>query len=462
MVGEENAAAVPDTPTAPTGATALARRSWVPDESEDYVEGLAQRTAGADIADIDAWIHALTEDNRRIHESDAINLNPATNTMNPRAEALLAAGLGSRPSLGYPGDKYEMGLEAIEQIEVITAELAAEVFEAGFAEIRVASGAMANLYAFMAVADPGDAIIVPPAVIGGHVTHHTPGAAGLYGLEVHEAPVDADGYTVDVERLADLADAVRPKLLTVGASLNLFHHPIAELRAVADAVGATVLFDAAHLSGPIAGRAWPNPLREGAHVMTMSTYKSLGGPPSGLLVTDVPAIAERVDAIAFPGLTANFDVGSSAALAITLLDWSAEGRDYAAQMVANAQRLATGLASRGVEVFAVNRGATRSHAFAVDANAYGNGHTCARRLRRANLLTSAIGLPHDAAAGLRLGTNELTRWGATAADMEDLASLVSRALHDEPETVAADATAWRRQFTQLHFIRSDSGRQVAP
>ena len=122
--------------------------------------------------------------------------------MNPRAEAVLAADLGSRPSLGYPGDKYEMGLEAIEQIEVIAADLACRVFGASYAEVRVGSGALANLYAFMATCRPGDTIIAPPADIGGHVTHHAAGAAGLYGLTTLSAPVDADGYTVDVDGAA--------------------------------------------------------------------------------------------------------------------------------------------------------------------------------------------------------------------------------------------------------------------
>jgi hypothetical protein len=113
-----------------------------------------------------------------------------------RAEAALGAGLGNRPSLGYPGDKYEMGLEAIERIEVICAELAAEVFAARHAEIRVGSGALANLYVFMATLKPGDVMIAPPPTVGGHVTHHPAGAAGLYGVEIHAAPIDADGYTV--------------------------------------------------------------------------------------------------------------------------------------------------------------------------------------------------------------------------------------------------------------------------
>src|SRR5690606_26742205 len=138
-------------------------------------------------------------------------------------------------------------LEAIERIEIIAAELAAEVFGTRYAEVRVPSGAIANLYAFMATCRPGDTIIAPPTTIAGHVTHHDAGAAGLYGLRVVPAPVAADGYTVDVRALRELAEEVRPALITAGASLNLFPHPVAEIRAVADAVGAAVLFDAAHL-----------------------------------------------------------------------------------------------------------------------------------------------------------------------------------------------------------------------
>ena len=162
----------------------LARREWVPAHCEDYIQTIAEEAAGSGSDEIERRILALADENRAIHEDDCVNLNPATNTMNPKAEALLAAGLGSRPSLGYPGDKYEMGLEAIEKIEVLAAELAAEIFQAGYAEIRVGSGALANLYAFMATAKPGDAIVVPSADVGGHVTHHKAGAAGLYGLDM--------------------------------------------------------------------------------------------------------------------------------------------------------------------------------------------------------------------------------------------------------------------------------------
>jgi glycine hydroxymethyltransferase len=372
---------------------------------------------------------------------------------------MLSAGLGSRPSLGWPGDKYEMGLEAIEEIEVIAAELAARIFGARFAEIRVPSGALANLYVFMACARPGDTIIAPPPEIGGHVTHHAAGAAGLHGLVTHPAPVDPARYTVDLDALRRDALRLRPKLITIGGSLNLTPHPVREIRAIADEVGAHVLYDAAHMSGMIAGRAWQQPLAEGAHAMTMSTYKSLGGPPSGLIVTNDADLAQRLDAIAFPGMTANFDAAKSAALAVTLLDWQEHGPAYAAAMAATATALGRALVDRVLPVFARDRGITQSHQLAIEAAPFGGGQAAAKLLRRANILTSGIGLPLDAVPGdmngLRLGTPEIVRWGMTPADMPELAGLIAEALlgTSPPEAVAADVTAFRGRFDRLHFIR---------
>jgi len=437
----------------------IARRNWVPQSCEQYIHTVAATVASQTADTIGNALHAWVEENRAIHERNCVNLNPATNVMNPKAEALLASGIASRPSLGYPGDKYETGLEAIEKIEVLAMELAAEVFNAGFAEIRVASGALANLYAFMAAAKPGDVIIAPPAEIGGHITHHSAGAAGLYGLRTHPAPVDPQNFTVDVEKLRADARRLRPKLITIGSSLNLFPHPVREMRTIADEVGALVLFDAAHLSGLIAGRTWQQPLEEGAHLMTMSTYKSLGGPASGLILTNEPGIAQRLDAIAFPGLTANFDAGKSAALAMTLLDWKTYGHEYATAMVATAHALAAALIARGLPVFARERGGTTSHQFAIEAAGFGGGQTAAKLLRRANILACGIGLPIEVVPGdlngLRLGTPEIVRWGMGPHDMATLAGFIADVLNGarRPEAVAAEVSDFRGQFTKLHFVR---------
>ncbi|WP_306045947.1 serine hydroxymethyltransferase [Nioella sp. MMSF_3534] len=435
----------------------LARRAWVPDACEDLIQRIAAHTTTEDSSTIHDRIEALAEANRHIHERDCFNLNPATNVMNPKAEALLASGMGSRPSLGYPGDKYEMGLEAIEEIEVIAAELAAEVFNAKYAEIRVPSGAISNLYAFMATCKPGDTIIAPPAAVGGHVTHHEAGCAGLYGLRILPAPVHADGYTVDVEGLRKLALAETPKLITLGASLNLFEHPVAEVRKVADEVGAKVLFDAAHQCGIIAGKAWKDPLAEGAHLMTMSTYKSLGGPAGGLIVTNEADLAEKLDHIAFPGMTANFDVAKSAALAVTMLDWRDHGRAYAAEMIRMAQALAEALAGEGLPVFRGAGGYTQSHQFAIEAKGFGGGQAASKTLRQAGFLACGIGLPIDPVEGdmngLRIGTPELVRWGMTAEDAPRLAGLIAQALRaNDPKAMAGEVAEWRQSFDRLHFV----------
>ena len=438
--------------------THLAPRPWVPAACESFIQRVAAETSHASRKVADR-IETLIEQNLQIHDRDCFNLNPATNVMNPRAEAALARGMGSRPSLGYPGDKYEMGLEAIEQIEVIAAELAAEIFDARYAEIRVGSGALANLYGFMALTKPGDTIIAPPAAVGGHVTHHAAGCAGLYGLITHPAPVNSDGYSIDLEGLRALAQRVKPKLITIGGSLNLFPHPVQDIRTIADEVGAYVLFDAAHQCGIIAGGVWANPLKIGAHLMTMSTYKSLGGPAGGLIVTNEAAIAERLDQIAYPGMTANFDAGKSAALALSLLDWRDHGAAYGRAMVDLAQALAAALSALGLPVFAAGRGATQSHQFAIEAASFGGGQTASKTLRKAGFLACGIGLPiaelgHDL-NGLRIGTPELVRRGVTPADAPALAALLAEALRSNaPETIAPRTAALRARFQGLHYIHT--------
>lgn len=439
--------------------TNLAKRDWVPDHCETRVQTIARDTASRDSRALNARLDALVAQNRQIHERDCFNLNPATNVMNPRAEAMLASGLGSRPSLGYPGDKYELGLEAIEEIEVIAAELSAEVFNARHAEIRVPSGAIGNLYAFMALTKAGDAIIVPPATVGGHVTHHADGCAGLYGLASHPAPVDEGGYTVDLAALADLAERVRPKMITIGGSLNLCEHPVREIREIADGVGAMVLFDAAHQCGIIAGKAWKNPLDEGAHLMTMSTYKSLGGPPSGLIVTNDDEIAKRLDKIAFPGMTANFDAAKSAALAVTMLDWRDFGTAYAKEMIEMSRAMAEALAAQGIPVFQTRHGATQSHQFAVEAAGFGGGQAASKTLRKAGFLACGIGLPiaeiEGDLNGLRIGTPEMVRWGMTKDHAPELARLIAAALRaNDPGTLAPEVSEWRRTFDKLHFVHA--------
>lgn len=421
----------------------LAPRPWLPRESDALVGTVASMVdaaaAGAEIEELLAWHDGIV--------AETINLNPAANVMNPRAEAALARGLGSRPSLGYPGAKHETGVEAIERIEIVAAELAARVFDAAYVELRLPSGSVANLCAFAAATRPGDTIIVPPAAIGGHASHHTNGAAGLCGLSVVEAPVDAARHAIDLDALAPLVRTVRPKLILAGASLNLFPPPVRDLRAIADDAGALLLYDAAHTAGLIAGGVWPQPLAEGAHLMTMSTYKSLGGAAAGMVLTRDPALAERVERVAFPGLTANFDVAKAAALAIALGDMVVHGRAYAEAMVECAGALVGALADRGLRLHA---GGTASHQFAVLHEDADEG---VRRLRQVNLLATTSRVPVEGGWGIRMGTPEIVRRGMTVANMPDVAGLVAEALRIGPSCALANRTrALRERFSRLRYI----------
>jgi glycine hydroxymethyltransferase len=214
------------------------------------------------------------------------------------------------------------------------------------------------------------------------------------------------------------------------------------------------MFDAAHQCGIIAGRAWSNPLKEGAHLMTMSTYKSLGGPAGGLIVTNDADIAKTLDAIAFPGMTANFDAAKTAALAVTMLDWRDFGQDYAKEMIAMAQALASALDAQGIPVFTGTEGFTNSHQFAVMAEPFGGGQAASKTLRPNGFLACGIGLPVAAVEGdmngLRIGTPELVRWGMTAADAGQLAVLIMRSLNGDD--TGQEVASWRQNFNTLCFV----------
>jgi glycine hydroxymethyltransferase len=173
------------------------------------------------------------------------------------------------------------------------------------------------------------------------------------------------------------------------------------------------------------------------------------------LLTNDAVLAERIDKIAYPGLTANFDAGKTASLAITMLDWLDLGPAYAAEMTACASALAASLASHGLPVYSTEHGYTTSHQFAVDATEWGGGNSAALRLRQANLLACAIGLPGgDEWSGLRLGTPEIVRWGMTTAEMPALAELIVDGLRGNAAAVAPRTTEFRSRFTTLHHIRA--------
>jgi glycine hydroxymethyltransferase len=434
-------------------------RPWVPQELVQLYEEHAARYRQLAPREFEGEVEKVLSQHERFMDHECISLYAGTNIMNPRAARFMSSSVGSRPSLGYPGDKYETGLGYAEQIEIMTVEILKRVFKCRYVEFRVGSGSLANLYAYMACTKPGDRIMALPSSAAGHATHHSGGAAGLYGLEVHSIPFDGARMEVDLAGLEREARRLRPKLIILGGSLALVPYPVHEARRLADELGAYLMFGAAYLSGIIAGGEFQQPLAEGAHLMTCSTYKSFGGPPGGLVLTSEPELAERLDRIAYPGLTANFDLARTAALVVAASDILEFGAEYARTCIANARALAAALVERKAAVHGPpERGYTLSHHVALRAAEYGGGTTASRRLERANLLTSGIGLPLPELSGdyngLRLGMQEVTRWGMLPGDMPVVAELLCRVLvrGEEPEGVRVDVVAFRGRFQEVGFV----------
>ncbi|RKT55021.1 glycine hydroxymethyltransferase [Saccharothrix australiensis] len=384
-------------------------------------------------------------------DDDGIVLYAGTNVPSPAAAAAHAPSVSGRPSMGWPGEKYQVGLDHLDTLEVLAPLLVAELMEGSYAEVRLQSATLANLAVYTAFARPGDRIAVLPEVAGGHASHHAQGVPAVRGLTVVDLPYDPERLDLDYARLPAFLRVHRPRIVVVGASLMLFPHDVAAVRAACDEVGAILLYDASHVAGLVAGGVFQRPLRDGAHVLTFSTYKSFGGPSGGCVVTRDAALAERVSTVAYPGMLANYDAGRLGALAVTAAELAEHGRPYAAACLANARALARALHDGGFRVASRDGEFTRSHHVAVDALALGGGEAASALLGEAGVYLSGIGLPWQRAdeglRGLRIGTQEITRRGFTPEDQPAVADLVRRALLDgeAPDRVRADAVALRRE-----------------
>jgi glycine hydroxymethyltransferase len=413
-------------------------------------------TAGA----LEAAVAASARHARRL-EDECLLLYAGANVPSPLVASLHAAALAAQPSMGYPGDKYQAGLEPLDEVEVAAAGAVARLMGARFAELRPTSATLANLAVYTALARPGDTIAVLPDWAGGHLSHHAIGAPGVRGLRVAPLPYDAEALDVDLAELEGFLAREAPALVVVGASLMLFPH---RLRAIAEAVhasGAPLLYDASHVAGLIAEGRFQAPLAEGADLMTFSTYKSFGGPPGGAIVTDDEPLAARVANAVYPGLTANYDVSRLLALTAAALEHERADGAYADQCIANAAALARALDAAGLPVLGAARGFTASHHVAVDARPFGGGKHAAIALAEHGLLLSEIGIPVDVAGGLRFGTQAITRQGFAEDDMEAIAGAVADVLL---RGGAPDVAAIRRRHTGLRFCLSDnaSARGAAP
>lgn len=376
--------------------------------------------------------------------SESLPLVASENVASQGVREVLSSDLGQRYAEGWPGERVYAGCRYIDKIELAAIDLGKKLFKTEFIDVRPVSGACANLAVYSTLTDPGDTMMALSIPNGGHISagkKEFSGTAGLvHGLQIEYFAFDRERMNIDVDetkkRLAKLKSEGRaPKILMFGGSLLLFPQPVREMSEVAKEFGAIPVYDAAHVAGLIAGGQFQDPLREGAHLMTFSTHKTLFGPQGGAIVSKAE-YAEGIKKAVFPGTSSNHHLHSVAAKAMTFAEFLKFGRAYARDVVANARALAERLGELGDNVLGENMGYTRSHQVALDVTKYGDGGEIEKKLESMNIIANRQLLPGDLQAGrhytnpggVRLGVSELTRLGMNKSDMKEVAEILHLAL----------------------------------
>ncbi len=386
-----------------------------------------------------------------------VNLIASENVLSNRARATLASDFNHRYAEGHPGARYYQGTANIDEIEARARQAMLEIFKCKQAEVRTISGTNANDVAFAALLQQQDPVMVNPLPAGGHISHQQFGGMGKYTKAIHQWPRAADGYSIDVEKSKDLLKEKRPKLAIFGKSLILFREPVKELAPVARELGATVMYDGAHVLGLIAGGAFQNPFEEGAQLITGSTHKTFFGPQRGTLLGNLDDEQwKRIDKLAFPGTLSNHHLMTLPPLLVAALEMKAFGAEYAKQVVANARSLAAALHRVGLAAQCADRGYTETHQVAVDVSMHGGGGQAAEALEKNDIIVNRNQLPWDPPkklnnpSGIRIGAQEMTRVGMKAAEMEEIARLMKEIIAEKKD-VKADVNRLRSRFQAVQY-----------
>ena len=392
---------------------------------------------------------------------NGLGMIASENIISPMVQKVVCSDLHGRYAEGLPGKRYYQGCDDFDTIESIGIDLAKKVFNAEFANIQSISGTVSNIAALKALAKPGDKITAVSTADGGHISHARMGAVGLRDLDLSTYPWDIDRMEPDVDGACKLIRELNPKVCLIGQSVFLFPTPLKEIADAAHEVGATVMYDGAHVLGLIAGGQFQDPLREGADIMTGSSHKTFPGPQGGFLLSSSqdPVVQRKLNNAIFPGTCSSYHLHHVAGKVIALAEFEEYGETYARDIVRNAQALGQCLAQEGFDVLAEGRNYTASHQVLtrhgeIDSGA---GAVAAQLLEDAGIVTNMNMLPGDTKAmtpsGLRLGVQELTRVGMGVSEMAEVARLFAKVLleHKDPSAVKDEVHHLKSNFQTIRY-----------
>lgn len=416
-----------------------------------------------------------TRNHERYRDIECVNLIASEGLKSPAVKQMQALSSdlegryaeGENDMEGHVKKRYYQGQKYMSLIENYATDLMKSLFKCGWADVRIVSGTHANLATFkgLSLAAKNHKMVVTPLSCGAHISHDYTGLAGnVLGLENINHVYNVDELNIDVDRSIDVIRAAKPGIVTFGGSLFLFPHPIKELRAVCEEVGAYVAYDASHVLGLIAGGVFQDPLREGADFITSSTHKTFPGPQGGVVMgtPSNPRLEKAVKKIQFaifPLSASNTHLGRLPALGIAALEMKLFGAELAKQIVKNAQTAGQYLYENGVKVLAEQKGFTRSHQIAVDVCNFGGGKKVAQDLEDANIILNKNLLPYDDQSnrenpsGLRIGFQDVTRRGFREEDIKHLCDLMLSVIKGKrkPSDVKQDVIAFKKDFNQVKY-----------
>ena len=428
-----------------------------------------------DLPELVQDIVEASKNHERYRDKECINMiaseglkSPAVNQMMDLSHDLdCRYAEGDNDAEGHVKRRYYQGQKYMSQIEDYATDIMKSLFKSTWADVRLISGTHANTATFkgLSLASKNNKMVVTPLSCGAHISHDYTGLAGsILGIDNINHVYDINEFNIDADKSAYVIRAAKPGIVTFGGSLFLFPHPIKELKAVCDEVGAYIAYDAAHVLGLIAGGQFQDPLREGADFITSSTHKTFPGPQGGVIMgnPDTPAKEKAVRKIqhaVFPLTASSTHLGRLPALGIACLEMKVFGKELAIQIVKNAQTAGQYLYENGVKVLAEHKGFTRSHQLAVDIRSFGGGNKIAQDLEDANIILNKNLLPYDDQSskadpsGLRIGFQDITRCGFGTGDVKHLCDLMLDVIkaNRTPAQVKEDVLAFKKEFSGVKY-----------
>ena len=372
-------------------------------------------------------------------QRDHLELIASENFVSEAVMQAMGSHLTNKYAEGYPAARYYGGCEYVDEVETLAIERAKALFGAEHANVQPHSGSQANLAVYAALLKPGETILGMSLSHGGHLTHGA--KASMSGKFFHACSygVDPETEMINYDNVLEIAESCRPKLIVAGASAYPRFIDFAKLREIADAVGAYLMVDIAHIAGLVAAGVHPSPVPY-ADVVTTTTHKTLRG-PRGAMILCRAELAKKIDSGVFPGTQGGPLMHTIAAKAVCLKEAeSEEFRAYQRQIAANAAVLAEELMARGVSLVS---GGTDNHLMLADVMSRGRtGAETQELLDRANITANKNAIPFDTlsvkqTSGVRLGTPAVTTRGLKEAEMRQLGAMISRLLEEGEAAVGA-------------------------